>query len=165
MHVQSIRDSSTQTSKQEGDAKCVHGSRAAAPTTVNQVVGEFRNIKIASNPAGGAPVVSGQVGAVVGGQPFGISLSSANPLPEPVNKVDLTAVPYSGLPEVGRKLQQVGRPLVLGFGDPTGNYIGGGNGVIPVTDGALYTGGETLNLYAPGLKSFQAHNTIPCMIC
>eukprot|EP00884_Botryococcus_braunii_P009294 jgi/Botrbrau1/18366/Bobra.0179s0086.8 len=117
---------------------------AAAPTPGNQVIGEFRKFTVSDSPSEG-PVLTGEVGAIFGGQPVGVSVSSLNPVPQPVFNISASAVPYHGEPKVPtRKLQQ--EPIVIGIGDPRIGYIGEGNGVVPQKDGATYTGGATVNL-------------------
>ncbi len=74
----------------------------------------------------------------MGGQVLGLGVSTSNPIPTAVTGIKTPAVPYKTLPTgsfSGRKLLQgPATPVVLGLGNPAGNYIASGNSVL--TDGA-----------------------------
>lgn len=105
------------------------GARAGAPTAGNQVIGEFRKVTVSERP-NAPPVVSGEFGAVIGGQPVGIALSTVEPHVQPVSHVSTSAVTYEGEPKVRRTLLQQGNPIVIGIGDQKTGYIGEGNGFV-----------------------------------
>lgn len=107
----------------------MRGARASAPTAGNQVLGEFRKVTVAERPDA-PPVVTGEFGAVIGGQPFGIALSTVEPRVQPVTSIGTSAITYEGQPKVRRALLQQGSPIVIGIGDPNAAYIGEANGIV-----------------------------------
>jgi hypothetical protein len=104
--------------------------------TKTATVGNYRSVQISDATATSLPVLTAETGVIVNGLPYGVKVSSDNPLPQPSTK--------SPAKILGRRLQQLPNPVqlrnpgqmpnpvVIGAGDEAGNYIGTSSGIITV---------------------------------